>query len=82
MQPLSLPITKEVLMVISAVFLAGAITLLGLSIAALLGMCWGLAYILALILAHTTSTQMLFMILFGAGLFHMARRYLSYAAKK
>lgn len=79
--PLTIPLTKEVLMLISAVFLAGTITLLGLGIAALLGMCWGLAYILALVLAHTTSTQMLFMCLFGFGLFHVGRGYLQRGKK-
>jgi hypothetical protein len=67
---LNIPLIQEFLMIVSA---------LGLGIAAFIGMCWVLAFGIAFILAHTTSTQMLFMCLIGVGLFHAGRRYLQRA---
>lgn len=68
----SIPIIKEFLVMISA---------LGLGIAFFLGVCWGLSCEIEVILAHTTSTQMVFLCFIGVGLFHAGRRYLQRATK-
>ena len=78
--PTSLPITKEVIMALTAVFVAGAITLLGLATAAIVGTCYGIAYLLTILLAHTSSTQMLLMFIVGFILYHIGRRFLRSAS--
>ncbi len=65
--PLTIPMIQEFLMMVSA---------LGLGIAAFISVCWGLAFGAVFLLAHTTSTQMLFMCIIGFGLFSIGRRYL------
>ena len=69
---LNIPLVQEFLMIASA---------LGIGIAAFIGMCWVLASGMAFILAHTSSTQMLFMCMTGVGLFHAGKRYLQREAK-
>lgn len=71
--PLSIPMIKDFLMIISAIALA---------VAFFLGVCWTLGYEVNLILTHTSSTQMLFMCLIGVGLFHAGRRYLQRGKKQ
>lgn len=78
--PLSIPLTKEMLMALTAVFAAGAITLLGLACAAIVGTCWGIAYLLTILLAHTSSTQMFLMFIVGIVLYHIGRRVLRSAS--
>jgi len=73
--PISLPVTKEVTMALTAVFATGAITLLGLAVAAILGTCWGIAYLLTILFAHTSSTQMFLMFIVGLGLFRIGKGF-------
>lgn len=71
--PTSIPITKEVIMACTAVFVAGAFTLLGLATAAIVGTCWGIAYLLTILFAHTSSMQMFLMFVVGLLLFHVGK---------